>query len=1095
MQNIFKKIQSSEPINQLVKMIKRNKKQISVGGLVGSLGSFVASSLLIRLNLPVILVMPTTAKAERVLDDLVAINGSDPVGYMPPSHLHPFDTSALALGPLNERADAMLRFSRGERTLLVTQPEAFLEPCPNLDWIRGHTIKLVVGEKNPRDILIRELSSAGYHRENLIASQGQFAVRGGLIDIYPIGYEDPIRIEYDFDDIVSLRSFNPATQRSVTQLNEVTFLAGSEENGQQSRILNLMPEESVIFWYGKEEIDERIERFHSRAKSAFKDGMSRSEIEPSELFRSTEDIIKNAPSKHQVIGLQISRGKQVDVDFNARFPDSFGPNVKSVSDYLKNYVQREIQVIVTTGTSGEKDRLEEVFYDDNLSQIRVTVPTISKGFLLDSSKLAILTAHELYDRRKQRSTHTRFRRRVVQFDRLSLRRGDLVVHAEYGIGRYEGLQMVQVCGNPNECIRIRYADDIILYIRIEQFGLVEKYTGGETAKPTLSRIGTKDWERTKKKTRKALQDMADDLVALYAKRKISKGHAFPDDTRWQQEMESSFEFEDTPDQVTATEEIKVDLQKPQPMDRLLCGDVGFGKTEVAIRAAFKVVQESFQVAVLVPTTILAQQHYDTFRERLASYPIGIEVLSRFKTAKEQREIVKDLNEGLIDIVIGTHRLVSRDVKFKNLGLLIIDEEHRFGVRHKERLKQLKTNVDVLTMTATPIPRTMHMALLGARDTSQINTAPVDRLPIKTEIHSWSEYLVHDAILREVDRQGQVFFLHNRVSSIYSIKGLLERLVPGINYGVAHGQMKERDLEKVMHDFIHGRYDVLISTMIIESGLDIPNANTLIVNRADRFGLAQLYQLRGRIGRSNRQAYAYLLTPPKLAMTAEARLRLTTLNELTELGSGMKVAMRDLEIRGAGNLLGAQQSGHINAVGFDLYTEMLEEVVKKARGEEPVETSVKKEIDVKIEYDGTAIFPVDYISDSDQRYDFYRRLSKSQNLEIINQIEDELIDRFGKLPETSRNLIAICRLKVMGSIAGFKRISVKKGILVAELDLSSDSKQSQKTLGRLVAQADPEEVEFKLSRPYELIYRFNSQESLSQAQKFLLHLTRKGILQA
>ncbi len=1092
---LFKALRSSKPINELVKMTCNKGIQVKIGGLIGSLGSFVASALLSRMNMPVLVVVPTTAKAERILDDLVAINGSDPIGYLPPSHLHPFDTSSLALGPMNERADAMLRFSRGERSILVTQPEAFLESCPDLDWIRDHTLKLVNGEENPRDILVRELSTAGYHRENLVASQGQFAVRGGLIDIYPYGHEYPFRIEYDYDEIVSMRKFNPTTQRSLEQINEVTFLAGAEGENQKSRILDLMPEESVIFWYGKEEINERIERYHTRAKNAYKVGTNRIETDPRELFRSADDLIKNASSKHQVVGLQISRGKQVDIDFNARYPDSFGPNVKSVSDYLKGYVERSFKVTVSTGTTGEKDRLEEMFFDDNLDHVRVTIPTISEGFVLEHNRQAILTAHELYDRRRRRSKHTRFRRRAVQFDRLSLRRGDLVVHAEYGIGKYEGLQMVKVQGHPHECIRIRYADDVILYIRIEQFGLVEKYAGGENAKPTLSRVGTKDWERTKKKTRKALQDMADELIALYAKRKIAKGYAFPDDTHWQQEMEASFEFEDTPDQVLATVDIKEDLCKSQPMDRLLCGDVGFGKTEVAIRAAFKVVQESMQVAVLVPTTILAQQHYDTFRERLASYPISIEALSRFRTAKEQREIVKELNEGKVDITIGTHRLVSRDVKFQKLGLLIIDEEHRFGVRHKERLKQLKTNVDVLTMTATPIPRTMHMALLGARDTSQINTPPVDRLPIQTEVHAWSEDVIHDSILREVDRQGQVFFLHNRISSIYSIKGMLERLVPGISYGVAHGQMKERDLEKVMHDFIHGRYDVLVSTMIIESGLDIPNANTLIVNRADRFGLAQLYQLRGRIGRSNRQAYAYLLTPPKLAMTNDARLRLTTLSDLSDLGSGMKVAMRDLEIRGAGNLLGAQQSGHINAVGFDLYTQMLEEVVKKAKGEEIEETPVSAESEVKVEYKGSALFPADYISDSDQRYDFYRRLSKSQTLEIVNQIEEELVDRFGKLPEASRNLITICRLKVMGRMAGFKRISIENDLLAAELSLPADPVESQKTLGRLVAKADPEEVEFKLSQPFELIYRFNSQETLSQAQKFLLHLTREGILRA
>jgi len=1104
MQGLFTKISNTDVISNLVEQCGINESRVTIGGLTGSLGSIVAASLLSNLSSPVLVVMPSPAQSEAMLNDLTSITGSEKIGYMPPAHRHPYDSKPLAIGPRNERVDAMLRFSSRSSSIMVTQPEVLIEHSPDQDWIKTHTIRLAAGDSSPREILLLELTSAGYKRESLVDAQGQFAVRGGLIDLFPFGHENPVRIEYDEDEIYSLRRFDPTTQRSIQQIGQITILVGEEPKNTSSGILDLLPDNAIIFWHGWEAIEDRIRRFLERAAIAYKNGVARGNINPEQLYRSFNDIKARAERFRQVISSEFMRGRRIDIDFSARQPDPFQSNtaVRSpkltatteLHEYVKQYIDRDYKVWMTTDTSGEKDRLNDLFLDYNLEQVRIITPTLSEGFVCESAGIAVLTAHELFNRRRLRARHTRFRRRAVQFDRLALHRGDLVVHAEYGIGRYEGLQMVKVQENPHECLRIRYADDIILYIRIEHFSLVEKYTGMENARPKLSRIGTKDWERAKKKTRKALQDMADELIQLYAKRKVVQGHTFPEDTHWQREMETSFEFEDTPDQVISNEEIKKDLQTPHPMDRLLCGDVGFGKTEIAIRAAFKVVQESHQVAVLVPTTILAQQHYETFRERLTHYPIRIEALSRFRTTSEQRKIVKDLNDGLVDIVIGTHRLLSRDVGFKRLGLLVIDEEHRFGVRHKERLKQMKTNVDVLTMTATPIPRTMHMALMGARDTSQINTPPVDRLPIQTEIYPWSEDLIRDAILREVDRQGQVFFLHNRVQSIHAVQSMLERLAPGIKYGIAHGQMKERELEKVMFDFMHGRYDVLVTTMIIESGLDIPNANTLIVNRADRFGLAQLYQLRGRIGRSNRQAYAYLLTPPKLAMTADARRRLATLNELTDLGSGFKIAMRDLEIRGAGNLLGAQQSGFINAVGFDLYTQMLEDVVQKAKGEEKDSFAEEEKEEVRVDFDGPALIPPDYIDDSDLRFDFYRRLSTAGNMKWIDRLEEELIDRFGKLPVPARNLLGLARLKVMSGIAGFSRIAIRKTMFRAVLDLPSEPEQSQHLIGRLVAQADPEPVEFRLGNPVELIHRINSGNSLQQASKFLHHLTREGILQ-
>jgi len=891
--------------------------------------------------------------------------------------------------------------------------------------------------------------------------------------------------------VASLRIFDPANQRSIETKTDVEFLLGGECDSNSMGLLSLLPDDIIIFWENLDEIEERVEHFLDRLNNS--KVLNPQEINDSILaFNSIAEVRSDLSKLNQITWGGLTFRKTPTVDFGGRQPDPFPEGLSEFSTYLGSYINDGLRTWIATDTEGEQNRLDELLTESNLDQVHTFTPSISGGFVSKEMGLAVLTAHEVFNRRRLRSRHTRFRRRSVQFDRASLRKGDVIVHTEYGIGIYEGLQRVNVRSQPRECLRIKYRDSV-LYVRVENFGLVEKYVASDAAHPVLSKLGGTDWARTKKRTRKAIKDMAAELIRLYAERKIVKGHSFIQDTRWQTEMEDSFEFEDTPDQVTATVDVKADLEAEHPMDRLLCGDVGFGKTEIAIRAAFKVIQESMQVAILVPTTILAQQHWETFRARLSAYPVNIEVLSRFRTKKEQTEIVKKVKHGEVDIIIGTHRLLSKDVAFKKLGLLIIDEEHRFGVRHKEKLKQFKTNVDVLTLTATPIPRTLHLALMGARDTSQINTPPVDRLPVQTEVHSWSEDLIRESILREIDRQGQIFFVHNRVQSIYSVKNMLERVVPGLRYGVAHGQMPENKLEKVISDFLRNRYDVLVTTMIIESGIDMPNVNTLIVNRADRFGLAQLYQLRGRIGRSNRQAYAYLLAPPKLVMTPESRRRLSTITELTELGSGMKIALRDLEIRGAGNVLGSQQSGYINAVGFELYSRLLNEEVSKLKKDKEDETTSTLE-DIPIDYDGPALLPADYIEDGDVRYDFYRRLTNQTEIENIQQLEDELKDRFGTPPESAGNLLELIRLKILCRLAGITKLKIEEKLLIGVLDLPADPAEMQKTIGRLVAAADPEKIEFRSAEVVDLIYRYNSDKPLQNARKFLQRITRKGILQ-
>ncbi len=1097
MKTLVKQITNSEKFQDLMKQWL-SKPQIYAGGMIGSLLSVLAASMLNSLQNPLLIVVPSAGDAEILMNDLATLLGRKRAAYMPPTDIYAYESSSLAMGPRNERIDALLRFrqtdSMAESLITVTQPEALIEKSPDQDWIEKHIVKISYADTLVRDELLIKLTQSGYKRERVVDQQGQFAVRGGLIDIYPFGFENPFRIELEGDEVFSLREFDSVTQRSSKELDEITLLIGDDTEITDSGVFNLLPQNSLIIWYKSEEIEQRISQFVEKNKKFQKKADPGEELPFDHSLQSLDELLAKAAPNKQLIVSELKRGNLVDIDFDSVKPEAFTGAVDELPKYFSQYIPQRIDIWMTTDAKGERDHLREQFFDEKLDQVRVVTPMLSAGFICHSANVCVLTTREIFRRRRQRAQHTRFRRRsAIQFDRTALANGDLVVHAEYGIGRYEGLQMVKVTGHPRECLRIQYADNL-LFIPIEHFGMVEKYSGMENARPTLSKIGGNDWDRAKKRTQKAIKDMTDELLKLYSKRKIVKGIAFPPDTPWQTEMESSFEFEDTPDQTTATSEIKGDLESSHPMDRLLCGDVGFGKTEVAIRAAFKVVQESHQVAVLVPTTILAQQHYETFRERLAAYPIKIDVLSRFRTTAESKEIKLKLKEGETDILIGTHRLLSRDVEFKNLGLLIVDEEHRFGVAHKERIKQMKTNVDVLTMTATPIPRTLNMALMGARDTSQINTPPVDRLPIQTEVHGWSEELIRNAILREVDREGQVFFLHNRVQSIFTVKEMLERLVPGVRFAVGHGQMPERQLEKVMFEFMHGKYDVLVTTMIIESGLDIPNANTLIVNRADCFGLAQLYQLRGRIGRSSRQAYAYLLTPPKLTISTTAIRRLSTMTELTDLGSGMKVAMRDLEIRGAGNILGSQQSGFISAVGFDMYTKMLSEITSKARGEEFLPDEDESKLNVRIDWSGPALIPVEYIDDSDLRYGFYRQMAKIKNLEEIDALQAELRDRFGQIPQQTGNLLTLTRLKTMGKMAGFSRIKVGKKAMVALLKLPPDPSESQKKIGLLISQAAPEKVELRMTNPLELIYPIKSNNSLEFAEKFLRHLTRKGILQ-
>jgi transcription-repair coupling factor (superfamily II helicase) len=700
--------------------------------------------------------------------------------------------------------------------------------------------------------------------------------------------------------------------------------------------------------------------------------------------------------------------------------ETFRGSFAVLRERLRDTVEEGSAVFLLCDNQGQLTRLQEML-ETLADRIQLDVAPLRNGFALPDRHVVVLTDHELFARTGRRYRAFRYGGGAPIHDYTALKRGDYVVHVEHGIGRYDGIHLLETGGTETECLLVRYQDDARIYVPIEQINLVQKYVGGEGgAPPNVAKLGSGQWERTKARARKAVEKMAGQLLEVHAARAAKRGHAYPPDGEWQREMEASFIYEETPDQRTSTDQVKSDMMDARPMDRLVCGDVGYGKTEVAIRAAFKAVADGKQVGVLVPTTILARQHLDTFRDRLRQYPIRIDMLSRFRGPKEQKETVGKVKAGEVDILIGTHRILSRDVEFRDLGLVIVDEEQRFGVKHKERFKELRKMVDVLTLTATPIPRTLNMALAGLREISVINTPPPNKLPIITEVVESSDGIIRTAILREVQRGGQVFFVHNRVRSIESVAAHLRELLPELRFDVAHGQMPERTLEKVMMDFLERKSDVLVSTMIIESGLDLPNVNTILINRADTFGLAQLYQLRGRVGRSNHRAFAHLLVPAAASLSDVARKRLRAIEEFSDLGSGFRLAMRDMEIRGAGNFLGPEQSGHMEAIGYDLYMQMLRETIAGLRGEAAPEERVRAELDVEID----AYLPEPYVADPDQRIAIYKRLAELGERDVLERLREELRDRFGRLPEPAVSLLRLKEIRILAEEAGVEKLRVR-----------------------------------------------------------------------
>ncbi|MCI6465929.1 MAG: transcription-repair coupling factor [Faecalicatena sp.] len=918
---------------------------------------------------------------------------------------------------------------------VITTVDAFLDGMPKLEEIQEKRVHISADGAVDFTKLQEKLSAMGYEREVEVDAPGQFAVRGGILDVFPLTEEQPVRIELWGDEVDSIRTFDVENQRSIENLEEVTIYPAAElqeKSGECVSFLDYFPADKSLLFLDEpirliERLDEVEEEFLSSQKNREEAGFEDGEDEL-EVF-SIKTLIEKMNQYH---GIGLTTLESKCGHFHVR--ETYSLQTKGVNPYnnsfemltrdLKRLKRNGYRVILLSGSRTRARRLAEDLRDYDLSsfysedmdrevqpgEIMVAYGHVEEGYEYPMLKFMVISETDIFGKQKKKKRRKVYEGQKIQnFSELKV--GDYVVHENHGLGIYQGIEKIEVDKVTKDYMKISYAGGGTLYILATQLDLIQKYAGADAKKSKLNKLGTSQWAKTKSQVRGAVREVAKDLVELYATRQQAEGYVYEPDTVWQKEFEEMFPFEETEDQLQAIADTKRDMESKKIMDRLICGDVGYGKTEIAIRAAFKAVQEGKQVVYLVPTTILAQQHYNTFMQRMKDFPVRVDLLCRFRSSTQQKKTVEDLKKGLVDIVVGTHRVLSKDVQFKDLGLLIIDEEQRFGVTHKEKIKKLKENIDVLTLTATPIPRTLHMSLIGIRDMSVLEEAPMDRMPIQTYVMEYNDEMVREAIERELSRDGQVYYVYNRVSDIADVAGRIQKLVPDAVVSFAHGQMNERELENIMYDFINGDIDVLVSTTIIETGLDISNVNTMIIHDADRLGLSQLYQLRGRVGRSNRMAYAFLLYRRDKMLKEVAEKRLAAIREFTDLGSGFKIAMRDLEIRGAGNLLGAEQHGHMEAVGYDLYCKMLNEAVKQLKGEIEEELYATT-IDLNID----AYIPESYIPNEYQKLDVYKRIASIENEEEMDDMIEELIDRFGDIPRKVQQLLNIAGLKALAHSA-------------------------------------------------------------------------------
>ncbi len=1058
-QNIVNQYQKSASVSQVINKLQQDKNHFQLKNLVGSSLSFVISEAFKKTDKPYLLIFNDKEEAAYYLNDLEQLLGDKNVLFYPGSYRRPYQIDETDNANVLLRSEVLNRInSRKKPAIIVTYPTALFEKVVTKKELEKNTLKATVGENISLDFVNEILFEYKFKRVDFVTEPGDFSVRGGIVDVFSFSNDEPYRIEFFGDEIDSIRTFDVETQLSKEKLKKVSIMPNVENKTLEEKresFLKYIASNTVIFTKNKEILSENLNKFFKKAEDAFQ-GLSKeiNHAKPSELF-CDGNFILNQIQDFTLVTFGLNTSEDIpSVNFNTLPQPSFNKQFNLLIDNLEEYNKAKFTNYIFCANEQQANRFKDIFNDaEKEVHYETIVFPLHKGFVDVEQKLVCYTDHEIFERyHKFRLKNGYAKKQAITLQELNkLEIGDYVTHMDHGIGKFGGLQKIDVQGKKQEAIKLIYGERDILYVSIHSLHKISKFNGKDGKAPKVYKLGSGAWKKVKQKTKARVKHIAYNLIQLYAKRKLQKGFAFGPDTHMQHELEGSFMYEDTPDQFTATQSVKLDMEKEQPMDRLVCGDVGFGKTEVAVRAAFKAVDNGKQVAILVPTTILAFQHYKTFKERLKDFPINIDYLNRFRTAKQKTTAINGVNDGSVDIVIGTHQLTNKRIQFKDLGLLIIDEEQKFGVAVKDKLKTLKENVDTLTLTATPIPRTLQFSLMAARDLSVIKTPPPNRHPIESNVIRFSEEAIRDAVSYEISRGGQVFFIHNRIENIKEVAGLIQRLVPAAKVAVGHGQMEGKKLEELMLGFMGGDFDVLVSTTIIESGLDVPNANTIFINNANNFGLSDLHQMRGRVGRSNKKAFCYFITPPYHMMTDDARKRIEALVLFSDLGSGINIAMKDLEIRGAGDLLGGEQSGFINDIGFDTYQKILQEAIQELKENEfkelyPTDNSKPKEFvkEVQIDTDFEILFPDDYINSISERLALYNKLSNLTKEEELVTFETEIVDRFGEIPTPVEDLLDSVRIKWLAKELGLEKIILKQkrmiGYFVA--DQQSDFYQTE-----------------------------------------------------
>ncbi|USD25956.1 transcription-repair coupling factor [Flagellimonas marinaquae] len=1103
-------------------------QKINVKGLVGSSLSFMITDTFKSADLPFLLILNDKEEAAYYLNDLEQLIGEKDVLFYPGSYRRPYQIEETDNANVLLRAEVLNRInSRKKPAVIVTYPDALFEKVVTRKELDKNTQKIKIGDEISLDFLNEVLFEYQFKRVDFVTEPGEFSVRGGIVDVFSFSHDEPYRIEFFGDEVDSIRTFDVETQLSTDKVKKITIIPNVENKFTEEireSFLKYVSASTVVFAKNLALIYDRIDSLFEKAEESFaKLSQEIKHAKPKELF--ADSILLKAQLEDylcvEIGNSSVSSGavenqtKELSsatlettasiIQFNTKPQPSFNKKFDLLIENLNDNRDGGYSNYIFCSTEQQAKRFHDIFDEvDQTVHYQTIIFPLYQGFIDQDLKIACYTDHQIFERyHKFHLKNGYAKKQAITLKELNkLEIGDYVTHIDHGIGKFGGLQKIDVEGKKQEAIKLIYGDRDILYVSIHSLHKISKYNGKDGAPPKIFKLGSAAWKKLKQKTKARVKKIAFDLIKVYAKRRLEKGFQYAPDSYLQHELEASFIYEDTPDQEKSTQDVKKDMESERPMDRLICGDVGFGKTEVAIRAAFKAVDNGKQVAVLVPTTILAFQHSRTFKERLKEMPVSVDYLNRFRTAKEKKDVLERLAEGKIDIIIGTHQLVNKNVQFKDLGLLIVDEEQKFGVAVKEKLRSIKENVDVLTLTATPIPRTLQFSLMAARDLSVINTPPPNRYPIESQVIRLNEEVIRDAVSYEIQRGGQVFFIHNRIENIKEVAGMLQRLVPDAKIGIGHGQMEGKKLESLMLSFMNGEFDVLVSTTIIESGLDVTNANTIFIHNANNFGLSDLHQMRGRVGRSNKKAFCYFITPPYEVMTPEARKRIEALEQFTDLGSGFNIAMKDLEIRGAGDLLGGEQSGFINEIGFETYQKILSEAIDELKENEFKELYEEVEGDkekvyvkeMQLDTDFELLFPDDYINNITERLNLYTQLNSVEDEVGLQKFEAQLVDRFGELPEPAVDLMNSVRIKWIATHIGLEKVIMKKGKFIGYFIADQQSSFYQSPVFTQIlqyAQTHPQLVKLKEKQTrngLRLLLVFDKITSVEKALKVLVPFT-------